>query len=127
MRTPRSAAPVFAASKAAVFVPSAMAVKISNSIAVFSAALCWKALRVLKMCSGLGRLVAVEVAMDELSCRVGSEATDYIRGFPQNAFFRRQANCRKAVPTGILSSPRNNQEGDRCNANITAGTLTGLA
>src|SRR5260370_41551395 len=68
MRTVRSAAPVFAARRTEVFDTSAMAVKIANTIPAVSAAVRWRAQSVLTMFSGVGRLVAVGVAMKELSC-----------------------------------------------------------
>src|SRR6267142_2068455 len=108
MRTPRSAAPVFAESRIEVFAPSAMAVKISSSIALFSAALCWNALSVLKMSSGLGLLVAAEVAIDELlSCRL--EATNYTWD-SLKTFLLAARQLPGTRPAGILSSPRNSQE-----------------
>src|SRR5260370_14469249 len=101
MRTPRSAAPVFAASRVDVFAPSAMAAKISNSIPAFSAAVCWKALRALKMRSGLGRLAAVGVAMDGSSFR-GHRL--YTR-IPSKRIFRGQTNCREPVPLAYSLLP----------------------
>src|SRR5437879_4590724 len=104
MRTPRSAAPVFAASRVAVFAPSAMAVKISNSIPVFSAAVCWKAFRALKMCSGLGRLAAVGVAMDELSCRGFRGQRLYMR-IVSKGFSSRQVDCPQTVRLAYFLLP----------------------
>src|SRR5882724_3356081 len=108
MRTPRSAAPVFAESRIVVFAPSAMAVKISNSIAVFRAALCWNALRVLKMSSGLGRLVAAEVAIVGLLSR-RLEARNYTWD-SLKTFLLAVSQLPGTHPAGILSSPRNSQE-----------------
>src|ERR1700730_5821355 len=65
MRTPLSAAPVFAAIAAAVFAPAPIADNTSSSIAVLNAAVCWYAFRVLKIRSGVGRPV-VAVAINSL-------------------------------------------------------------
>src|SRR5207249_9141455 len=73
-----------------------MAVKISKSIPAFSAAVCWKAQRVLKMCSGVGRLVAIGVAMNGLSC---SEmwTSQIIYAEALKTFLRGQADCPNSV------------------------------
>src|SRR5260370_6166733 len=92
-----------------VFAPSAMAVKISKSIPAFRAAVCWKAESGLKMCAGVGRLVTVGVAMNELSCpemwtpKIISE--DALKPFLFTA-----SQLPESRPAGILSVPRNGQK-----------------
>jgi hypothetical protein len=60
---PRSEVPVLAASDSVVFAPSAMAVKMSSSIAAPSASVSWNAIMVLKMRSGFGLDAGGDAAM----------------------------------------------------------------
>jgi len=61
--SPRSAAPVFPASKAGVFAPAAIDENTSSSIPVFKASVCWNAFIAMKIRSGVGRFVVLGVAM----------------------------------------------------------------
>ncbi len=70
MRTPRSAAPQRLAIAAAVLLPSAIAVKISSSIAAFMASVCWKAFTALKKRSGVTAWVAAVAMIASCSKRL---------------------------------------------------------
>src|SRR3989442_14220306 len=96
-RPPRSTLfPYTTLFRSELFAPSATAVKISKSIPAFSAAVCWKAQSVLKMRSGLGRLVAVGVAMNEPSCpEMWTSQIIYAEAL--KTFLRGQADCPNSV------------------------------
>src|SRR5260370_18050792 len=92
-----------------VVAPSAMGVKMSKSLPGFRAGVCWKAESVLQMCSGVGRLVTVGVAMNELSCpEMWTPKIIYADALKTFLFAASQLpECR---PAGILSVPRNGQK-----------------
>src|SRR5260370_8712263 len=92
-----------------VFAPSAMAVKISKSIRAFREEVCWKGESVLEVCCGVGRLVTVGVAMNELSCpEMWTPKIIYADALKTFLFAASQLpECR---PAGILSVPRNGQK-----------------